>query len=222
MIERLDTSFDGQRRFVANASHELRTPLTVGRTLVELAMHRKNASDDAKLLGHDLLEINSQHDRLITGLMLLACAENDLPERTPVDLADLISYVASQSATDAERAQVTLYEGARPATTFGDALLLERLVHNLIENAICYNIPSNGWVRIASRTLDDGHVEVEVTNTGPQVATHEIPRSSRRSAGSEPNASPPPRAPAWACPSSDPSPAPTAETSPPIRTRTAA
>ena len=43
MVERLDRSFDGQRRFVANASHELRTPLTLGRALVELAMHRKAA-----------------------------------------------------------------------------------------------------------------------------------------------------------------------------------
>ena len=55
MVERLDHSFDGQRRFVANASHELRTPLTVGRALVEVAMHRKSASADVKQLGENLL-----------------------------------------------------------------------------------------------------------------------------------------------------------------------
>jgi signal transduction histidine kinase len=48
MVERLDKSFDGQRHFVANASHELRTPLTLNRALVEVAMHRRNASPDVQ------------------------------------------------------------------------------------------------------------------------------------------------------------------------------
>ena len=56
MVERLDHSFDGQRRFVANASHELRTPLTLSRALVEVAMHRRTASADVKELGESLLD----------------------------------------------------------------------------------------------------------------------------------------------------------------------
>ncbi len=79
MVERLDHSFDGQRRFVANASHELRTPLTLGRALVEVAIHRKTASDDVKQLGETLLEINSRHEQLITGLLLLADSRRRSP-----------------------------------------------------------------------------------------------------------------------------------------------
>ncbi|HEY9366967.1 HAMP domain-containing sensor histidine kinase [Streptomyces sp.] len=175
MVERLDRSFDGQRRFVANASHELRTPLTVGRALVELAMHRTSASADVKRLGEDLLEINDRHERLISGLLLLAGSENHIPERQPVDLADVVTHVTAQSTPGAEKAGITVYEDPGPALTTGDALLLERLVQNLVENGIRHNTGAGGWVRVSSRTREDGLAEIEVSNTGPDVPPYEVP-----------------------------------------------
>lgn len=166
MVERLDRSFDGQRRFVANASHELRTPLTVGRSLVEVAMHRKSASEDVKRLGEHLLEINTRHERLIAGLLVLARSENEITERFPVDLADVVTHVVSQFDHSIE---LTSAE----AWTSGDALLLERMVHNLVENAVRYNGPE-GWVRVVSRT-DGDRVEVSVSNTGPAIPPYEVP-----------------------------------------------
>ncbi|WP_084773750.1 sensor histidine kinase [Nonomuraea candida] len=176
MVERLDHSFDGQRRFVANASHELRTPLTLNRALVELAMHRRTASSDVKELGESLLEINARHERLIDGLLLLARSEQEITDRSPVDLADVVTHVTAQTAADAAAAKVTVYEAIAPAPTTGDALLLERLVHNLVENGIRYNLDDGtGWVRIASRTVSGGKVEVEVGNTGPSVPPYDVP-----------------------------------------------
>jgi signal transduction histidine kinase len=176
MVARLDRSFDGQRRFVANASHELRTPLTLGRALVEVAMHRKTASEDVKQLGENLLEINTRHERLITGLLLLASSENEIPERLPIDLADVVAHVAAQTAPEAQQAGITVHEETREAVTAGDALLLERLVHNLVENGIRHNTGEGGWVRVASRTRADAdRVEVDVSNTGPVVPPYEIP-----------------------------------------------
>lgn len=176
MVERLDRSFDGQRRFVANASHELRTPLTLGRALVEVAMHRRTASEDVKQLGENLLEINARHERLITGLLLLASSENEITERLPVDLSDIVDHVAGQTAREAEAARITVTQETAPAPTTGDALLLERLVHNLVENGIRHNTPDGGgWVRVACRARDDGRVEVEVSNTGPAVPRYELP-----------------------------------------------
>ncbi|MEU6711647.1 ATP-binding protein [Nonomuraea sp. NPDC046802] len=176
MVERLDHSFDGQRRFVANASHELRTPLTLNRALVELAMHRRTASADVKELGESLLEINARHERLISGLLLLARSEQDIADRSPVDLADVVTYVIEQTAADARDAKLAVYEVTAQAPTTGDALLLERLVHNLVENGIRYNVDDGtGWVRVVSRTVSDGRVEVEVSNTGPNVPPYDIP-----------------------------------------------
>ncbi|MER6506738.1 HAMP domain-containing sensor histidine kinase [Nonomuraea sp. NPDC001636] len=175
MVERLDHSFDGQRRFVANASHELRTPLTLNRALVELAMHRRTASDDVKELGESLLQINARHERLISGLLLLARSEQEITDRSPVDLADIVSHVVAQTARAAEEANVVVKEEAGPAPTAGDALLLERLVHNLVENGIRHNLGDGGWVRVVSRTAPGGLAEVEVTNSGPSVPPYDVP-----------------------------------------------
>ncbi|MEV4112237.1 ATP-binding protein [Nonomuraea sp. NPDC049695] len=176
MVERLDQSFDGQRRFVANASHELRTPLTLNRALVELAMHRRAAPPEIKELGESLLEINARHERLISGLLLLARSEQEIADRSPVDLADVVTHVVAQTAGDAHEAKVTVYEVTAQAPTTGDALLLERLVHNLVENGIRHNVDDGtGWVRVVSRTVSDGNVEVEVSNTGPSVPPYDVP-----------------------------------------------
>ena len=174
MVERLDHSFDGQRRFVANASHELRTPLTLGRALVEVAIHRKTASDDVKQLGETLLEINSRHEQLITGLLLLADSEKEITAY-PVNLADVVTHVTAQLTPEAQTAHVDLIRQPSDAPTQGDALLLERLIHNLIENGIRHNLPASdgGWVRVVSRTVGEW-VEVEVSNTGARVPPYEV------------------------------------------------
>ncbi|MFC8368023.1 MULTISPECIES: sensor histidine kinase [unclassified Streptomyces] len=175
MVERLDRSFDGQRRFVANASHELRTPLTLGRALVEVAMHRPTASEDVKQLGDNLLEINTRHERLITGLLLLARSEHEIAERLPVDLADVVAHVVDQTAPEAARAGVAVRDDCAEAPTLGDALLLERLVHNLVENAVRHNTGPGGRVRVVTRDRGADGIELEVANTGPVVAPYEVP-----------------------------------------------
>lgn len=175
MIERLDRSFDGQRLFVANASHELRTPLTLGRALVEMAMHRKTASDDVKQLGEQLLEINARHERLISGLLLLGETEKHIPGPTLVDLAEVVAHVTAQSADEAAKAGITLHAEPGTALTAGDPLLLERIVQNLVDNGLRHNSGTDGaWVAVVSRSRGD-HVEVEVSNTGPDVPAYEIP-----------------------------------------------
>ncbi|MBT2209068.1 MULTISPECIES: cell wall metabolism sensor histidine kinase WalK [Actinomadura] len=174
MLERLDRSFDGQRRFVANASHELRTPLTLGRALVEVAMHRADASPDVLRLGETLLEINLRHERLITGLLLLARSESEITDRAPVDLADVVGHVAAQTVAEADAAGVTVRTEAAEAVTAGDALLLERVVQNLVENGIRHNSGPGGWVRVACRA-DGANAVLEVGNSGPAVPPHQVP-----------------------------------------------
>ncbi|MFI6603702.1 sensor histidine kinase [Nonomuraea sp. NPDC050536] len=172
MLERLDRSFDGQRRFVANASHELRTPLTLSRALVELAMLRKSASEDVKQLGEGLMEISYRHERLISGLLVLAHADSEITEKAPIDLEDVVRHVADELTPQADKAHVVIHCAADATPTVGDGLLLERLVHNLLENGIRYN--TGGWVRVTSRTVADG-VELEVSNTGADIPSYEIP-----------------------------------------------
>jgi signal transduction histidine kinase len=171
MLERLDHSFDGQRRFIANASHELRTPLTLNRALLEIAVHRRAASPEVRQLGETLLEINTRHERLIDGLLLLARSERDLAERSFVDLADIVDHVAAQVPPGT----VTVHTKLGEAETTGNPVLLERLVQNLVENGVRHNIPEDGWVEVASDTGPDGSAVLVVSNTGPVVPRYEIP-----------------------------------------------
>jgi signal transduction histidine kinase len=173
MLERLDGSFDGQRRFVASASHEMRTPLAIKRALIEVSITRPAASPDAKELGEALLKVNARHERLIDGLLTLADSENEVTEKHPVDLADLTGNVlfdeTGRAHTQGVRVLPSTLDGA---PTAGDPYLLERIVQNLVENAIRHNVPRDGWVSARTWSTRD-RAKVEVANTGPVIHDYE-------------------------------------------------
>jgi signal transduction histidine kinase len=168
MLDRLDHSFDGQRRFIASASHELRTPLTLNRTLLEVALAAESPSEEVRQLGTTLLAINDRHGRLIDGLLLLAQSDRPVTERSYVDLADIVDHVA---VSDTVKVIPEPYE----ATVAGNPVLLERLVQNLVENGERHNIPVNGWIRVHTFSRPDGWVVLEVSNSGPAIPRYEVP-----------------------------------------------
>lgn len=174
MLERLDRSFEGQRRFVANASHELRTPLTLNRTLIEVALDDPRAPQVVHQLGTTLLAINQRHEHLIDGLLTLASSEQSILRPSPVDLADIARHIAAERQADALRANIEIRPDLRPAAVNGDPVLLERLTHNLVDNAIRYNLPDQGTITITTESTD-GHARLTVDNTGPTVPAYEIP-----------------------------------------------
>ncbi|QXJ26095.1 HAMP domain-containing histidine kinase [Actinomadura graeca] len=172
MLGRLARAFDGQRRFVANASHELRTPLAINRTLVDVAVRRPEATDDVKRLGESLLVVNGRHERLIDGLLTLAGTENAIVDASPLDLADVAGHVLEQAAPEARERDVGTVRRLGPAPTSGDPMLVERLVQNLVENAIRHN---HGGGELTVRTRgEDGWSEIVVSNTGPVVPAYEV------------------------------------------------
>ncbi|MDT0302985.1 sensor histidine kinase [Streptomonospora wellingtoniae] len=172
MLERLDRAFDGQRRFVANASHELRTPLAINRTLLEVALSDPEASADLKTVGRTLLETNSRHERLIDGLLFLAKSDRELDVRTAVDMAEVVGSVLSQLSEELAKADLTPRTDLRPAAVVGDPVLLERLVANLVENALRYNA-ADGEITVRSG-IYEGSPAIQVENAGPVIAGYEI------------------------------------------------
>jgi signal transduction histidine kinase len=169
MLERLDRSFDGQRRFVANASHELRTPLAINRTLLEVAMGQPDAPPQLRQLGTTLLEVNARHERLIDGLLTMARSEQAVVDPVPVDLADVAGNVLDQTRAPG----VEMRHELLPAPTSGDPVLLERLTQNLVDNAVRYNA-TGGWVQVTC-THEGASTRLSVTNTGPVVRAYEVP-----------------------------------------------
>jgi signal transduction histidine kinase len=170
MLARLDRAFDGQRRFIANASHELRTPLTVNRSVLEVALYRTAATPELRQLGETLLEMNARQERLLDGLLVLARSEREVTDRSYVDLADIVDHVTTQ----VHPGPVAVRADAAEAPTLGNPALLERLVHNLVDNGVRHNLAEGGWVRVSTAAGPDT-VELLVSNTGPVIPRYEIP-----------------------------------------------
>ncbi|WP_051791076.1 ATP-binding protein [Amycolatopsis jejuensis] len=169
MLDRLAGSFDSQKRFVANASHELRTPLAVQRTLIEVALQNPDAGPVLEKLGPHLLQTNERSERLIEGLLVLARSDRGLTARTPVRLDKVVRSVVKLTSAQAEEAAVTVETRLRARTVIGDAVLLERLVLNLVSNAISYN-NRGGWVFVAIGSTP----ALSVRNSGPMVAEEDV------------------------------------------------
>jgi len=171
LLGRLETSFEAQRQFVANASHELRTPLTLERTLLELALTDPNASIDSyRHTCEQLLTVGEQQERLIEALLTLSRSQRGLDSRQPVDLAAITAAAAAAADHDGLALEATL----QPALTTGNPRLVERLVANLLSNAIHHNI-DGGNIRLATDTRD-GHAVLTIANTGPKIPAGEIDR----------------------------------------------
>jgi signal transduction histidine kinase len=173
MLDRLERSFDAQRRFVANASHELRTPLAINRTLLEVQLADPEVSPDLQQLGRTLLATNERSEQLVEGLLLLARSENEIVDRKPVDLAEAASRALEQTRAEAGERHVELREALAPAVVQGNGVLLERIALNLVQNAVRYNEPENGWVAVTT-SAEPGHALLVVENTGPVVPAYEV------------------------------------------------
>lgn len=168
MLDRLASSFDSQKRFVANASHELRTPLAVQRTLIEVALAAPDANDDMRRLGSHLLDTNERSEKLIDGLLLLARSDRGLATRELVWLDEVIDDEIESCAALASEKKVTFAVRTRRYLVDGDPVLLAQLVGNLLRNAVLYNKPGGS----VSVELDR---ELVVTNTGPTVPAQAVP-----------------------------------------------
>ncbi|MER6105987.1 ATP-binding protein [Streptomyces sp. NPDC001832] len=173
MLDRLDRAFTAQQRFVGNASHELRTPLAINRTLLEVHLSDPQAPPELKQLGKTLLATNERSEQLVEGLLLLARSDNQIVERKPVDLAEVASRAIDQTRGEAEERGVEIRGERAPAVVQGNGVLLERIALNLVQNAVRYNVPEQGWVEVTTG-LQFGQAVLVVSNTGPVVPAYEI------------------------------------------------
>jgi signal transduction histidine kinase len=176
LLARLDASFAAQRQFVANASHELRTPLARAQTLAEVAIGDPDATVESLRASHlRVLAAGKQQERLIEALLTLARSERGLDEREPFDLAEVARRVVTSRRPDAEERRVYVHATLQPARTTGAPHLAERLVANLVDNALRHNLAAGGRVDVFTAARD-GCAWLWVANSGPPVPPEEVER----------------------------------------------
>jgi signal transduction histidine kinase len=175
LLARLQAAFDSQRRFVASASHELRTPLTLDRALLERALRQPEPTPALwRATCERLLVSTQEQDRLIQALLTLTRSEAGVARSECFELGTAIDSVLLSPELDAASHGLETQVDVGPAPVSGDPRLVERLIRNLVDNAIRYNQPS-GRVDITAGTRS-GHAVLAVTNTGPPVPPAEVDR----------------------------------------------
>lgn len=175
LLARLQTAFEAQQHFVANASHELRTPLTVERSLLQVALADPDPTIDSLLTTcQNALVANEQQRHLIEGLLTLASSEGGLDHQEPLDLAQLTEHALLTPRRESDQLDPAITTTLEPAPTTGDPRLIDRLITNLIDNAIRHNT-AGGHVEITTGTRDQ-HAFLTVTNSGPAIPAEDVQR----------------------------------------------
>ena len=175
LLGRLERAFDSQRRFIANASHELRTPLTVDRATLQVALSDPDITlDSLRAACGEVLEASREQERLIDALLTLARSQRGLDHKRPVDLAAVTREALRAHQPSAAARGLDIDCSLGDATVPGDAHLLYRVVSNLLDNAIRYNVPAGRvQVTLAASTSE---TTLTVTNTGPVIAPDQVSR----------------------------------------------
>lgn len=168
MLARLDAAFAAQRRFTANASHELRTPLTVMQTAIDVTLSKPNPTpDQLRTMGDTVRRAVGDSERLIEALLTLAQADQGASKLAPIDLAVCTANALDAAALAIGAKSLSVATSLQPAFVIGDPILLQRMVANLVDNAVRYNRPG-GSIDIAT-TADDLTATLSISNTGRAV-----------------------------------------------------
>ncbi len=174
MLERLDAAFATQRRFVADASHELRTPLTVMRTAIDVTLAKP--SPTARQLTDMAARLRLSIDRaetMIEALLTLAISDQGKRSTEFTDLATCAEDAIDAAAAEIKRMDLHVDRNLDPAETTGDPQLLERMITNLVNNAVRHNKPG-GWIRLRTGTSNTA-VYFQIANSGPFIPDHAVP-----------------------------------------------
>jgi len=174
MLARLDAAFASQRRFVADASHELRTPLTVMRTAIDVTLAKPGRTPaQLEAMAVEVRHAADRAEALIEALLTLARSDRGTGPREPLDVAALAEDALDAAAPAIRAHPVTVQTALEPAPAVGDPVLVERLVTNLIDNAVRHNVPG-GWVQVATGTRA-GMAFIDVANGGPLIPPELVP-----------------------------------------------
>jgi signal transduction histidine kinase len=178
MLGRLDTAFTAQKEFVANASHELRTPLTIIRTEIDVALTDPEISqEELQDMGTAVTDAVDRSEHLIDSLLVLARAE-EAPVLVDLDVAEIAGNEVDLASTEADALGLRLELDLQPAPVKGERALLERMVGNLVQNAIHHN-KADGWFSVKTG-LAEGKAFLEVANSGSVVSPDDATRLFER------------------------------------------
>ena len=167
MLERIEKSFERERRFVDDASHELRTPLGILRTELELALRRSRTKEELEQALRSAAQESDRLNRLANDLLVLARSDRGKlhVRREPVNGEQLLAEVVAEFSAPSTQAGVRLQARFANGTELeADGTRLRQALGNLVDNAIRHS--QRGDTVGISMTVDGGRARIEVTDQG--------------------------------------------------------
>jgi signal transduction histidine kinase len=190
MLDALETAIDearasdaATRRFLADASHELRTPIAALQASAETLLREQPERPERDRLEAAVARDGERLGRLVNDLLGLARLEAH-PNRTPTDLASIARPLLEHAQARAPHATITL-NADNDTTVHGDPNALERVLHNLIDNALAAIQPT-GRIDVQLQRLN-GYIHARVADDGPGVPEHQRQRIFERFARLDPS-----------------------------------
>jgi heavy metal sensor kinase len=177
MLARLQTAFERQRQFVADASHELRTPLTIVNLEASRALSSKRTSQEYQRALNVIQSENEFMSHLVNDLLILARMDSGqmVLEKKPLDLSDIALDAVERLAQLAERKNVRLETSNLPEVNIlGDRQYLLQMVSNLVENGINYTSGDVRRVKVETGA-DEDTAWVRISDTGAGIPPESLP-----------------------------------------------
>lgn len=182
MLDRIEQSVEGQRRFTADASHELRSPLSRLRSELEVTLRRPRSLADYEAVLHSSLEEVERLSRLTEELLILArldAGEVVARDGPPVALLPLVEAELNRLKSEADARQITVTLAESPEVAVQAPVdVLRLVVANLLHNAVKFS-PDMGRVAVTIRP-EAGEAVFRVANSGPGIPPEDLPRVFER------------------------------------------
>lgn len=174
MFDRLEHSFQYQKEFVSNASHELKSPLTIMRISLEDLLSNPLSNGTRKQI-EGQLKITQRMQKLVYDLLDISRLEKqETIQREQVDLVDMVEQVLDDYADIFKARNIAVSAPIGTCAIFADREKLRRMLINLVDNAVKYNHPCNGFIRISS--ADNKEIlEIRISNSSADIPKKDIP-----------------------------------------------
>ncbi len=172
MLERLEDSFETEKRFSSDASHELRTPLAVIKAECEYALG-ENADEQDRLEALNCVnEQNEKMARLVNALLAVSRAEQGRIKRESVNFSELAKELCASYKT--EKGITLKCEIQDGIIINADRMLIIRVLENLVSNSIRYGKESGET--LVTLKKENGNAVLEVKDNGTGISQQDLPK----------------------------------------------
>ena len=182
MLDRIQALVNGIKEMTDNIAHDLKSPITRIRGQAEVALTSRGAADEYESMAASAIEECDRLLEMINTMLFISRSEAGLtkPEATELDLAAVVRDACGlfQSMADDQQIALTWEAPARLAIS-GDVRLIQRMLGNLLDNAIKYT-PAGGSVSVTLQPNPDRSVAIAVKDSGVGISDKDRPRIFER------------------------------------------